>query len=139
MIPFVVNETHGFRLSFIGNGTIQGINVKDNGRAISVSRADSSIFSRGVGILTAVANSSSGSSSSSSSSSSTRGIAAFTFLGTGHYGTDRKLRDFGPIYFLNATGNLAFLKDTAGVYKDQIDKAGNAITKLWLWKEEENE
>ena len=129
MIPFVVNETHGFRLSFIGNGTIQGINVKDNGRAISVSRADSSILSRGVGILTAVANSSSG---SSSSSSSTRGIAAFTFLGTGHYGTDGKLRDFGPIYFLNATGNLAFLKDTAGVYKDQIDKAGNAITKLWL-------
>ena len=130
MIPFVDNETHGFRLSFIGNGTIQGINVKDNGRAISVSRADSSILSRGVGILTAVAN------SSGSSSSSTRGISAFTFLGTGHYGTDGKLRDFGPIYFLNATGNLAFLKDTAGVYKDQIDKAGNAITKLWLWKEE---
>ena len=94
-------------------------------------------FSRGVGILTAVANSISSSSSiSGSSSSSTRGIAAFTFLGTGHYGTDGKLRDFGPIYFLNATGNLAFLKDTAGVYKDQIDKAGNAITKLWLWKEE---
>src|ERR1051326_9010822 len=63
MIPFVVNGTHGSRLSFIGNGTIQGINVTDNGRAISISKADGSIFSRGVGILTANA--------------SSRGIAAF--------------------------------------------------------------
>jgi hypothetical protein len=121
MIPFVVNGTHGSRLSFIGNGTIQGINVTDNGRAISISKADGSIFSRGVGILTANA--------------SSRGIAAFSFIGTGHYGTDGKLRDFGPIYFLNATGSLASLKGAAGIYKDQINKAGNAVTKLWLWKQ----
>ena len=121
MIPFVVNGTHGSRLSFIGNGTIQGINVTDNGRAITISKADGSIFSRGVGILTANA--------------SSRGIAGFSFIGTGHYGTDGKLRDFGPIYFLNATGNLASLKGAAGIYKDQINSAGNAVTKLWLWKQ----
>ena len=55
--------------------------------------------------------------------------------GTGHYGSDGKLRDFGLVYFLNANGNLGFLKGIAGVYKDQIDKIGNAVTRLWLWKQ----
>jgi hypothetical protein len=30
---------------------------------------------------------------------------------------------------------LASLKGAAGIYKDQINKAGNAVTKLWLWKQ----
>ena len=129
MIPFVVNGTHGFRLSFAGSGTVQNINVTDDGKAISIPRADGSIFSRGVGVLTA------NSSSITANGSSSKAIAAFGFLGTGHYGSDGKLRDFGLVYFLNANGNLGFLKGIAGVYKDQIDKIGNAVTRLWLWKQ----
>ena len=82
-----------------------------------------------VGVLTA------NSSSITADGSSSKAIAAFGFLGTGHYSSDGKLRDFGLLYFLNANGNLGFLKGIAGVYKDQIDKIGNAVTRLWLRKQ----
>ena len=49
----------------------------------------------------------------------------FTFQGTGHYGADGKLRDVGTIF--NSRGLV-------GIYKDEIDKNGNAITKIWFWK-----
>lgn len=50
---------------------------------------------------------------------------AFTFQGIGHYGADGKLRDIGTIF--NTRGLV-------GIYKDEIDKNGNAITKIWFWK-----
>jgi len=55
-------------------------------------------------------------------------ITAFhgvNFQGIGHYGTDGKLRDIGTIF--NTRGSV-------GIYKDEIDKNGNAITKIWFWK-----
>jgi hypothetical protein len=50
---------------------------------------------------------------------------AFTFQGIGHYGPDGKLRDTGTVF--NFGGMV-------GIYKDVIDKNGNIITKVWLWK-----
>ena len=49
----------------------------------------------------------------------------FTFQGIGHYGADGKLRDIGTIF--NTRGLV-------GIYKDEIDKNGNAIAKIWFWK-----
>jgi hypothetical protein len=49
----------------------------------------------------------------------------FNFQGIGHYGVDGKLRDIGTIF--NTRGLV-------GIYKDEIDKNGNAITKHWFWK-----
>jgi hypothetical protein len=56
-----------------------------------------------------------------------RGTAfhGFTFQAIGHHGADGKLRDFGTIF--NTKGMV-------GIYKDEIEKNGNAITKVWLWK-----
>ena len=52
----------------------------------------------------------------------------------GHYGADGKLRDTGIILNTKATGNLAFLGNMVGIYKDKTDKAGNIITETWFWK-----
>ena len=46
----------------------------------------------------------------------------------GHYGADGKLRDTGIILNTKATGNLAFLGNMVGMYKDESDKAGNVMT-----------
>ena len=56
-----------------------------------------------------------------------RGTAfhGFTFQGIGHYGADGKLRHIGTIF--NTNGMV-------GIYKDVIDKNGNAITRVWYWK-----
>jgi hypothetical protein len=48
---------------------------------------------------------------------------AFTFQGIGHYGPHGKLRDTGTVF-----GGMV------DIYKDVIDKNGNIITKVWLWK-----
>jgi len=49
----------------------------------------------------------------------------FTFQAIGYYVTDGKLRDIGTIFNI---------KGLVGIYKDEIEKNGNAITKVWLWK-----
>jgi hypothetical protein len=56
-----------------------------------------------------------------------RGTAfhGFTFEAIGHRGADGKLRDTGTIF--NTEGMV-------GIYKDEIEKNGNAITKVWFWK-----
>lgn len=58
---------------------------------------------------------------------------AFTFRVIGHYGSDGKLRDTG-IGILNSkvTGNLAFVGNTVVIFKDEIDNARIAITKIWF-------
>jgi hypothetical protein len=74
------------------------------------------------------------------------GTVAFAFQGTGHYGADGKLRDTGNIFqhhypegkvpiAFKATGSLAFLGNTVAIYKNEIDKAGNAVTKICFWQE----
>jgi hypothetical protein len=66
--------------------------------------------------------------------SGTAGTAGHIDQGIGHYGADGKLRDIGATFITKATGNLAFIRNMVGIYKDEIDKAGNAITKIWFWK-----
>ena len=47
------------------------------------------------------------------------------FRGIDHIGADGKIRDIGTI--INTKGMI-------GIYKGEIDKNGNAITKVWFWK-----
>jgi hypothetical protein len=50
------------------------------------------------------------------------------------YGADGKLRDIITDLQSNATGKLAFLGNVVVIDKNEIDKAGNAITKYWELK-----
>ena len=128
--PVIVNGTHGIEVSFTGHGILNGMNITDNGNAVITNGTGGTIFTSGDAKLV---------------SNNGAGTLAFAFQGTGHYGTDGKLRDIGSIFqhhhqignlpiAFKATGNLAFLDNMVGIYKDEIDKAGNAVTKIWFWK-----
>ena len=128
--PATVNGTNGIEVSFTGHGILNDMNITDNGNAVITNGSGGTIFTAGDGKLV---------------SKNGGGTLTFAFQGTGHYGADGKLRDIGnifqhhhligklPIEF-KATGNLAFLDNMVAIYKDEIDKAGNAVTKIWFWK-----
>lgn len=128
--PVIVNGTHGIEVSFTGHGILNGMNITDSGNAVTTNGTSGTIFTAGDVRLV---------------SNNGAGTVTFAFQGTGHYGADGKLRDIGSIFqhhhligklpiAFKATGNLAFLDNTVAVYKDEIDKAGNAVTKIWFWK-----
>lgn len=128
-----VNGTHGIEVSFAGHGVLNGMNITDSGNAVITNGTNGTIFTSGDSKLV---------------SQNGAGTLHFAFQGIGHYGADGKLRDVGNIFQHHAavvvpgqhpvpfetTGNLAFLGNTAAIYKDEIDKAGNAVTKVWFWK-----
>lgn len=69
-----------------------------------------------------------------SGNGSTAGTTDHIDQAIGHYGADGKLRDTGIILNTKTTGNLVFLGNMVGMYKDESDKAGNVITETWFWK-----
>jgi hypothetical protein len=131
--PAKVNGTHGIEISYIGHGILNGMNITSNGSALMINGSGGTIFTVGDGKLV---------------SNNGAGTLIFAIQGTGHYGADGKLRDIGEIFqrhnkpsqigqlpiAFKATGNLAFLDNTVAIYKDEIDKAGNAVTEIWFWK-----
>ena len=106
-------------VSYVGNATIRGgINATNMGTVWSVTNPDGIIYGEGKGILT----------------STTGEMATYTFQSVGQYGSDGKLRNHGSIFFntnTSSSGQLSFLNNMVGVYADEIDSAGNAITKVW--------
>jgi hypothetical protein len=128
--PATVNGTNGIEISFTGHGILNGMNITDNGNAVVTNGTGGTIYTAGDGKLV---------------SENGAGTLIFAFQGTGHYGADGKLRDIGNIFqhhhligklpiAFKATGNLAFLDNMVAIYKDEIDKGGNAVTKIWFWK-----
>lgn len=106
--------------SFIGNATIRGgINATDMGTLQTIINSDGTSYSEGKGILTSVA---------------TGEIATYTFQAIGQYGSDGKLRNHGSVFFNSNTtssGQLSFLNNMVGVFADEIDAAGNSMTRVW--------
>jgi hypothetical protein len=107
-------------VSYVGNATIRGgINATNMGAVWSITNPDGTIYGEGKGILT---------------SNATGEMATYTFQSVGQYGSDSKLRNHGSIFFntnTSSSGQLSFLNNMVGVYADEIDSAGNAITKVW--------
>ena len=121
--PAIVNGSHGIEVSFTSHGILNGMNITDNDNAFVTNSTAGAIYTKRDGKLV---------------SENGAGTLAFAFQGTGHYGVDGKLRDIGNIFqhhypegkmpiAFKATGNLAFLDNTVTIYKDEIDKAGNAV------------
>jgi hypothetical protein len=106
--------------SYVGNATIRGgINATDMGTVWSTTNPDGTIHSKGQGILT---------------SATTGEIATYTFQAVGQHGSDGKLRNHGSVFFntnTSSSGQLSSLNNMVGVYADEIDPAGNAVTKIW--------
>jgi hypothetical protein len=118
--PAIVNGTHGIEATFTGYGILNGIKITDNGKAF-VTNMSGALHTVARGVLV-------------SGNGSSAGTADHVDQRIGHYGADGKLRDTGIILNTKATGNLAFLGNMVGIYKDKSDKAGNIITETWFWK-----
>lgn len=110
-------------VSYIGNATIRGDrNATDMGTLWSITNPDRTRYSEGQGILT---------------STSTGEMATYTFQAIGQYGPDGKLRNHGSVFFnsnTSSSGQLSFLNNMVGVYADEIDAAGNSMTRIWELK-----
>jgi hypothetical protein len=118
--PVIVNGTHGFLVVFTGHGILNGVNVTDNGKGFIADGPNGIVYSKGSGTWTG--------------RNGTAGTATYNFQGLGQYGADGKLRDVITDLQTNATGKLAFLSNMVVIDKNEIDKAGNAITKYWELK-----
>ena len=118
--PAMVNGTPGFQVSFTGNGVLNGVNVTDTGKGFITNKSDGAIYSQGAGVWMA--------------RNGSNGMATYSFHGIGHYGADGKLRDIITDLQTKATGNLSFLSNVVIIDKNEIGKAGNAITKYWELK-----
>jgi hypothetical protein len=107
-------------VSYVGNATIRGdINAMDMGTLWSITNPDGTVYSEGQGILT---------------STTTGEMATYTFKAIGQNGPDGKLRNHGAIFFNSSASpsvNLSFLNNMIGVYADEIDAAGNSVTRIW--------
>ncbi len=119
--PAIVNGTHGIQISFTGHGILNGINITDNGKGFITNTTGGAVYTTVRGMVV-------------SGTGGTAGTASHVDQGIGHYGAEGNLRDSGTTIITKATGNLAFIRNMVGIYKDEIDKAGNAITKIWFWK-----
>ena len=110
-------------VSYIGNVTIRGgINARDIGTSWSITNPDGTRYSEGQGILTSTA---------------TGEMATYTFQAIGQYGSDDKLRNHGSVFFnsnTSSSGQLSFLNKMVGVFADEIDAAGNSMTRIWELK-----
>ena len=110
-------------VSYIGNVTIRGgINATDIGTSWSITNPDGTRYSEGQGILT---------------SKTTGEMATYTFQAIGQYGSDDKLRNHGSVFFNSNTSSsaqLSFLNKMVGVFADEIDAAGNSMTRIWELK-----
>jgi hypothetical protein len=100
--------------------SLTGVNVTDNGKGFITNKSDGAIYSQGGGVWMA--------------RNGSNGMATYSFQGTGHYGTGGKLRNIITDLQTKATGKLAFLSNVVVIDRNEIYKAGNAITKYWELK-----
>ena len=62
-------------------------------------------------------------------------VATYTVQVIGTMGKDGYLRNHGTVFFnASSDGEFASLSKTVGVFADQINQKGNAVTKIWELK-----
>jgi len=116
--PTVVNGTHGLLATFAGHGVFfNGVNTTENATGFSTNITGGAVRTEGHGVVM-----------------SKNGMATFNFLAIGQVGPDGKARDVGTEFYPKATGDFASLANKTAVFKDEVDQAGNAVTKLWEFK-----
>ena len=62
-------------------------------------------------------------------------VATYTLQAIGTMGKDGYLQNHGTVFFnASSGGDFASLSKTVGVFTDQINQKGNAVTKIWELK-----
>jgi hypothetical protein len=114
--------THGLQASYLGNGTVMGVNFSANGTIFIVPRSAGSADLIGHADIT--------------TTDGENGTYSFYSLGHTDNATG-STKDNGAVFFhtnSTSTGKLSIVNDLVIVFKDQNDKAGNGMTIGWEWK-----
>jgi hypothetical protein len=63
------------------------------------------------------------------------GTAGYNYYAFTNYNSDGTSQGSGSAIFNDgATGELSFLSNTIGIYKNFVDSSGNGTFQMWLWK-----
>lgn len=117
--PVVVNGTHGFQTSYSGSGVVKGIDFTGIGTALILPRSNGALDLNGHETITA----------------SNGEKATYTFYAIGHTGANGTISDNGALIFhTKSAANLSNVNNLVVIFKNQVDKAGNASTIGWEWK-----
>lgn len=114
------NGTSKREASFIGNGTANGnLKLDVSGSATVTPRPGGFSFIQGKTTLISVDNTSK---------------ADYVFQAIQHSESSGSSKSVGAAVFdSNATGNLSFLNNKLGIYKDQSSENGNGTFAMWEW------
>ncbi|MGN6560927.1 MAG: hypothetical protein ACTHJ2_10450 [Candidatus Nitrosocosmicus sp.] len=117
--PSVVNGTDGLQVSYIGSGVVKGVNFTANGSVFIVPRSDGFADLRGHAVM--------------STANGEKGT--YNFYSLGRQDANGSAKDKGVLFFqTTSNGKLGIINGLVVIFKDQMDKAGNGITKGWEWK-----
>lgn len=117
--PVAFNGTHGFQISYSGNGVVKGIHFSAVGTVFIMPRTDKALDLNGHAVVT--------------TNDGEKG--SYTFYSLGYTGADGTTRDNGTATFhTTSNGKLSDADNLLLVFEDQVDKAGNGRTLGWEWK-----
>jgi hypothetical protein len=117
--PAVVNGSNGLEASYLGNGTVKGVDFTANGTVFIEPRNDGFADLRGHAVIT--------------TNDGEKGT--YKFYSLGHQDANGKTKDNGAVFFhTTSNGTLSIVKGLVVIFHDQIDKAGNGLTLGWEWK-----
>lgn len=117
--PVVINGTNGLEASYLGNGTVKGVDFTANGTVFIEPRNDGFADLKGHAVMT--------------TKDGEKGT--YKFYSLGHQDANGTTRDDGAAFFhTSSNGTLSIVKGLVVIFKDQIDKAGNGLTLGWEWK-----
>jgi hypothetical protein len=114
-----IGDNVDLEISLTSSGSMNGFYPTDTATFLSTIRSDSTVFSKGCGILTA----------------ENAEFATYTFQGLGRYSPNGELWSNGVLFSdTKSTGRLAFLNNLVGLFKNKIDRMGRTVTKTWELK-----
>jgi len=106
--------------SFTGEGIINGtVNITAEGNSTETFRNNDTSYIQGKAQYV----------------TDNKDIATYDFYAMGNYHPDESFDSKGiAIFDDQATGDLSFLSNSVGIYKDQVDKNGNGTFLMWHWR-----
>ena len=105
----MVNGSEATEAVFMGNGTVNGINVTSTGTALVIPRSNGAAY--------------------------IEGTADFK---TTHKGNGGKAIYGAAFFNSNSTGSLGFLNNMVGIYKVDMNEDGDNVFTMWNWRSPNN-
>ena len=103
-------------VSYVGGGNYGGTtNISDFGTVMIESGANGSSTIHGHGMIM----------------DSKGEVATYRIQGVGNMGSDGYFRNHGMIFFNPSSGVFSELSGTVGIFANEVNQKGNAVTKVW--------